>query len=98
MVAANVQPICMASVSHWPTTYNAVQGGVQSSGGTCTIMLPYNWPKADPTVGISPRVWIMINKENFPLPGPVVYSVMDLGSQTLPANNAVTTITATIPY
>jgi hypothetical protein len=98
MVGASQQPICMASVYHWPANYHSVQGGAASNNGTCTIMLPYYWPKADTAYTISPRVWIMMNKDNFPLPTPVIYSVQDLGAQALPANGAVTTFNATIHY
>jgi hypothetical protein len=98
MIPANVVPICMASVYHWPATYNNVQGGVQSSASKCTITLPYYWPGADTSYDISPRVWLMINKENFPLPGPVIYSVRDLGMQDLPANGTTVTFNATLHY
>jgi hypothetical protein len=98
MISTTTPPVCMASVTHWPANYQSVQGGIVSSNGTCTIILPYNWPKADPTYTVSPRVWIMMNKENFPASTPVIYSVQDLGAQALPATGTTTTFRATLHY
>lgn len=98
MIPTNVVPICMASVYHWPAAYHSVQGGVQSAAGKCTIVLPYNWPNADPTYKVTPRVWVMINRDNFPVPGPVIYSIRDLAQEPLPANGTTVTFTSTIFY
>ena len=102
-VPANVAPRCTGSISNFNDTQflfltasKTVRSTATATGATCTIAVPFDWAKAESTVGIQPDVGFVIVNGTDTVPGSV--GSQGLSPVPFPALDGVIHLNATFRY